>query len=145
MIENKYNEMTPAELAEATKEEYIEYADTFFRLLRDGKRDLYETQLEALYENFEISQKTHDVFCRILEGAKNFDPDEQISLCTFPESDENYCHEFVVHRYWLELYLVLANETTYDTFMCEYTWDNTYFAYLAAKADDEIVLEEEVP
>ena len=71
-------------------------------------------------------------------------------LCTFPDSDADYCKQFVVETEWLKKELTHNGKLGKDNgereemlrnFLDEYTWDETYFIYMSAMAEKTIVSE----
>lgn len=71
---------------------------------------------------------------------------DHVDICTFPQDDKNYCHEFTIARACLEEWLENApeEERTPDEFLDTYTWDETYFLYLSAGTLGKIIEESEV-
>ncbi len=71
---------------------------------------------------------------------------ETVSLYTFPDRDKNYCHKFVVYKDDLSEWLNgQANECrTVREYLDTYTWDETYFLYLAFTVLNKIIEESEV-
>ncbi len=71
---------------------------------------------------------------------------KKVWVCTFPEDDRNYCHEFLVPkgtiREWLNEEPIV--ERTVNEFLEEYCWDETYMLYLYASATGQIIKEREV-
>lgn len=74
--------------------------------------------------------------------------DEEVTLCTFPDSDVNYCKKFVVPRGWLLDILERLDSVNerkgvdLENFLQNYVWDETHFIYLQAKTDGKLIREE---
>ena len=65
---------------------------------------------------------------------------DKIGLCTFPDDDECYCKHFEIPKNWL---IDVLNERLED-FLDRYTWDETWFIYEMAKANNVLICENEV-
>lgn len=71
---------------------------------------------------------------------------DAVDICTFPNDDANYCHEFTIERVYLLEWLKsqTGEKRTMDEYLDTYSWDETYFLYLQAKALGKIIEEREV-
>ena len=75
---------------------------------------------------------------------------EIIELCTFPDSDDDYCKLFAVTRDWLVDILDRLDQCNeqkgvdLENFLENYVWDETWFIYEQAKASGKILREEEL-
>lgn len=71
-----------------------------------------------------------------------------IELCTFPNSDKDYCKTFSVPKEWLIDLLERVDQlhnregVSLERFLEEYVWDETWFVYLQAKNAGKLLKEE---
>ena len=84
-----------------------------------------------------------------IEWERQQNTQEIIELCTFPDSDDDYCKVFAVTRDWLVDILDRLDQCNeqkgadLENFLENYVWDETWFIYEQAKAFGEILREEE--
>ena len=76
--------------------------------------------------------------------------EQTVELCTFPKDDADYCLSFLIPKSWLldilERMDSLNNRegVNLKNFLDNYCWDETWFIYEAAKADNILLKEETV-
>lgn len=84
-----------------------------------------------------------------IEWVRQENTQEIIELCTFPDSDDDYCKVFAVTRNWLVDILDRLDQCNeqkgvdLENFLENYVWEETWFIYEQAKAFGEILREEE--
>ena len=84
-----------------------------------------------------------------IEWERQENTQEIIELCTFPDSDDDYCKVFAVTRDWLVDILDRLDQSNeqrgvdLENFLENYVWDETWFIYEQAKAFGEILREDE--
>ena len=85
----------------------------------------------------------------VVEWDRQENTQEIIELCTFPDSDDDYCKVFAVTRDWLVDVLDRLDQCSeqkgvdLENFLENYVWVETWFIYEQAKAFGEILREEE--
>ena len=73
-----------------------------------------------------------------------------ISLCTFPDDDKDYCKTFEVPKKWLCNTIKQMSDASerrkesLEVFLDNYVWDETWFIYLQAKLTNNLLSEQEV-
>lgn len=73
---------------------------------------------------------------------------KEIELCTFPDDDKDYCKVFSVPKDWLLDILERLDDKNerkgvdLENFLENYVWDETWFIYLQAKAEGNLIREE---
>lgn len=116
-------------------------------MTNERKAELFENIMDYLSEHVDDEDEMIRVLLKIEFTADEVNDelwlreDEQVvCLCTFPFSDCFYCRTFYVRKGWLHERIVLGAPV--EKFLEEYTWDETWVIYQAAKADYRILYEE---
>lgn len=74
---------------------------------------------------------------------------ETTQLCTFPNNDKDYCKCFTVPTDWLEELLGTLDSLNerkgvdLENFLENYVWDETWFIYMQAVAENKLIDEVE--
>lgn len=124
------------------KDTFLRVPDLMFDFWRKSKGDFLKTHSN-------VSEQAYDGTVLCLDDAYEPMKTGFTVLCTFPEDDKNYCHQFSVETVWLANALDkmdYCNEqkgVDLENFLQNYCWVETYAIYKMAKAENRIIAEME--